>query len=1501
MYDSTWIRAYNDKSIYTGGAIESGSWIGGNSSQTRDKFRVWSSSAYSIGMKSGYDYGHLGTDAYAMSFQMNNDSSRGFWWGDEAHSDDQGAASLTTEGRMTIARSLSIGEGESVTSPSSIPLYVKGSTNGADVFAVDGINGRLFTVNDDLSDSLFSVNTIAGLPLIEAFADNTIKIGKYGSNSITISNSKIAINSDTVDANFPFYVSDRSTAASRYILTNPGMGFNLADNYAQLQLYGPSGAYIDFVNSGGDYNGRIIWSSGAFAVTGNMSWGGATLSGAVWNGTAISDSYISSASNWNTAYNKRPTAVAFSGTSTKTLTLTLGDGSTLTAAFNDIDTDTNTDGQTLSISGSTLTISGGNSVTLPSGGISQATADGLYVSQTNNTSLNTDSRNTRGVTRLYRYDDNSDYSVQHYWTGSYWYLRGFSGDTYHAGVQVAYANDAGNADTTDGLHVHSGRNNEANKIVRTDVNGYIQAGWINSDSGNMGFGNRIARIQCSDDNYIRFQTLTEFKVSLGLSGRNEYSRRIDYSTDSRYHVGSFGHGGISSETAFHYGSGFFDVWSVPSGALPSGMSHIHGINMLHFTAGDGGEAYGWQLAGQYNKPGEYWARNNSGGTFSAWYQFITSANIGSQSVSYATTAGTANSVAWTNVSGRPTNVSSFTNDSGYLTSYSETDTLQSVTNRGATTTNGITIGGAITINKSGTNSDIVFPAQTNDPGFIRHYESNNAARMFFSVSDDDNSTDDYFQFGGGGLYRTTIYTNGRMDLTNVNLTGGGWFRNYGTTGLYNEDYGNHWYATNNQYWNIGANNASSAGIIIRTGGHQGTVRGYVYADNGNNIGFLTNGGSWSLRMDSSGNAYAGAFYDSGDTNYYLDPAGNSRLAYVRTSGIADPSYVRIVNPNGGAYVTQTSVITGAIQIKLPTRGSAMMMTCTVKVYDYSTNRSFTITLGGHRDSANWYNEFCYMEGAENRGTLNVRFGQVDDKDCMWIGETDTTWSYPQVFVTDVQLGYAGYDDRWLSDWNISFVTSFATVNRTQTAYQRITAGNIGSQSVSYATTAGTANSVAWTNVSGRPTNVSSFTNDSGYITSAGSISGNAATATTFSTGRTNYKGVTDNAVAGQLMWKNYGNNHTIFDASNSTSPSGGAVNNTNPDIGWSGTYPTLMGWNGSNTYGVRVDSARNADYASSAGSLSSMNISQFTNNSGYLTSETIGTGNTSGVAGAKYQINDTWLRVNSDNRQYQVYGNSRTIIWRTDGNTNDHGGGGYAYIWYYGGSADGNRRLILDTNGDVWSNTYGWFHDYFQRASSAINTSNIGSQSVNYASSAGSATNVVTIQDAAPGGSAGKLWWESDTGKLKVYYNSAWVDASPIPDMSLYYAKAGGAIEGDVVIEQTLTVVGNTLVQGTFTETSDISLKDNIIPITGALDKVLRLNGVYFNKKETPDLTELGFIAQEVEQVIPELVSEMEDGIKTVAYSRVAAVLVETIKEQQAQIEELKDLVAQLSKKLDNL
>ena len=93
----------------------------------------------------------------------------------------------------------------------------------------------------------------------------------------------------------------------------------------------------------------------------------------------------------------------------------------------------------------------------------------------------------------------------------------------------------------------------------------------------------------------------------------------------------------------------------------------------------------------------------------------------------------------------------------------------------------------------------------------------------------------------------------------------------------------------------------------------------------------------------------------------------------------------------------------------------------------------------------------------------------------------------------------------------------------------------------------------------------------------GNITGNADTATKLSTTRANYKGTTDSVVVGEMMWKNYGDNHTIFDASASISPTGVAVNNTNPNVPWGPTYPTLMGYNAGKSFGVRVDSSKYAD------------------------------------------------------------------------------------------------------------------------------------------------------------------------------------------------------------------------------------------------------------------------------------------------------------------------------------
>jgi hypothetical protein len=88
-----------------------------------------------------------------------------------------------------------------------------------------------------------------------------------------------------------------------------------------------------------------------------------------------------------------------------------------------------------------------------------------------------------------------------------------------------------------------------------------------------------------------------------------------------------------------------------------------------------------------------------------------------------------------------------------------------------------------------------------------------------------------------------------------------------------------------------------------------------------------------------------------------------------------------------------------------------------------------------------------------------------------------------------------------------------------------------------------------------------------------------------------------------------------------------------------------------------------------------------------------------------------------------------------------------------------------------------------------------------------------------------------------------------------------------------------------YTSTSDISLKENVSTIENALEKVLSLRGVEYDRVESGE-HQIGVIAQEVEKIIPEVVYGNE--IKSVAYANIVALLIEAIKEQQKEINELK-------------
>jgi hypothetical protein len=112
---------------------------------------------------------------------------------------------------------------------------------------------------------------------------------------------------------------------------------------------------------------------------------------------------------------------------------------------------------------------------------------------------------------------------------------------------------------------------------------------------------------------------------------------------------------------------------------------------------------------------------------------------------------------------------------------------------------------------------------------------------------------------------------------------------------------------------------------------------------------------------------------------------------------------------------------------------------------------------------------------------------------------------------------------------------------------------------------------------------------------------------------------------------------------------------------------------------------------------------------------------------------------------------------------------------------------------------------------------------------------------------------------------------------------------GDNSVKWRLDHSGNTTSSGNVTAYSDIRLKKNIERIANALDKVCKINGYTFERTDvqTP-MRQAGVIAQEVLEVLPEVVLGSEETQYSVAYGNMVGLLIEAIKEQQQEIKDLK-------------
>ncbi len=140
---------------------------------------------------------------------------------------------------------------QTITGSAIISGSVSIIASGSSVFTVDGVSGRLFSIDDSLSGSLFSVNTAAGLPLMEAFSDNTIRIGQYGQRALFVSQSRVGIGLENPTTNLHisgttggvFEVDGANAVNALYVSSSGNVGIGTTSPTYKLDVSGSAQFY----------------------------------------------------------------------------------------------------------------------------------------------------------------------------------------------------------------------------------------------------------------------------------------------------------------------------------------------------------------------------------------------------------------------------------------------------------------------------------------------------------------------------------------------------------------------------------------------------------------------------------------------------------------------------------------------------------------------------------------------------------------------------------------------------------------------------------------------------------------------------------------------------------------------------------------------------------------------------------------------------------------------------------------------------------------------------------------------------------------------------------------------------------------------------------------------------------------------------------------------------------------------------------------------------------
>jgi hypothetical protein len=188
-------------------------------------------------------------------------------------------------------------------------------------------------------------------------------------------------------------------------------------------------------------------------------------------------------------------------------------------------------------------------------------------------------------------------------------------------------------------------------------------------------------------------------------------------------------------------------------------------------------------------------------------------------------------------------------------------------------------------------------------------------------------------------------------------------------------------------------------------------------------------------VEAGSDMRAPIYYDSANTAYYGDFASTSRLNVLDANSIytsgglstnGGNSLLGVQSPGGASRANGGSTETGAFKITLPSGIPVYgMFKLVIHIYEYGQRgNGYEIHCGGHMYPNYMYNRFQVQYGTAN-APLNVRYGNDGTNGCIWIGDTNTTWSYPQIWVSEFMMGYSNTSwTTWRSGWNISLVTSY---------------------------------------------------------------------------------------------------------------------------------------------------------------------------------------------------------------------------------------------------------------------------------------------------------------------------------------------------------------------------------------------------------------------------------------------------------------------------------------------